>query len=341
MSSSNRPIFIVGANRSGTTLLRLVLNAHSRIAVPDELDYIRAYVINTPIADWQAPAVSDAVYAQYVDHWLSRWTSFLPELDPDRLRADILRHPPTIRAPYATVLQAWADHYGKARWGEKTPGNLFYADILVEMFPDAQFIYLVRDPRAGVASMQRVDFFPDDPIFNAMIRQKSFQVGRRILHDSVPPDQRTTLRYEDLVSAPEATVRTLCSFLQEPFEEGMLDFHRQADQYMRSDAATSFNHKATRPISADRTDSWRSELSSTAVALIERICADEMDAFGYDRSPAPIPVQTRIEWMLKRGYWAWQTWRHRDQRHYVVRYPMFGHTRNGLKQTVGQLLSLS
>ena len=328
------PIFVVGANRSGTTLLRLLLNAHSRIAIPEELTYFNEVLAGVPLRTWRAPDLTPDQYHAFVRGFLRRHAGTLAPLRVDDLEAEILSHPGIdLRRPYQTALEAWARCHGKARWGEKTPGNLFYAHVILDMFPEARFIYLVRDPRAGVLSMTRASMFADDVVINALNRRRYATEGGTRLEQAVPPAQRMTLRYEDLVTAPEAAARTLCAFLGEPFEPDMLRFHEEARQYMAPHAATGFNRAATRPISPARVDEWRDWLRPEDVALIEHICADEMDRFGYAREAGvALPLAQRLDVWAKRGYLRLQCRRHPNAPQYLLKHRMFDRSRRRLRR---------
>lgn len=328
------PIFIVGANRSGTTLLRLILNAHSRIAIPDELIYLDSRLAGVSIEEWRDPDLRLSAYEALVDDFLSRNRSVLDGLDGldlESLRREICAGPVTFRRPYQCTLEAWARHHGKSRWGEKTPGNLFYADILLDMFPDAKILYLVRDPRAGVASMQDVSFFPDDVVFNSLSRRKHDVQGRARLIQDVPEAQRMTVRYESLVRQPEAQVRSICQFLGEAFEPSMLRFHEDADRYMKDRAEEDYNAAATQPITDDRIDAWKERLSDDQIAVVESICAPILQAHDYTPTEGRPSFSRRAEMAIKKGYWALQCWRYRDVRHYTVKYPLFARTRTRLQ----------
>lgn len=325
---SDAPIFILGANRSGTTLLRLMLNAHSRIAVPEEMLYFRSSYAGVPVENWREPKLSEKAYAGIVRDFVANACALHEELDGAAIEASVLNGSARdLRTPYSAVMSAWADSQQKARWGEKTPGNLFYVDVILEMYPDAKFVYLARDPRAGVASMQRASFFPDDPVFNALSRRKHFEAGRRFRETVVPAEQWLDLRYEDLVHEPRATLETLCAFLGEPFEPAMLSYYEEASQYMKEEAATGFNANATRPVSTKRIDAWRDQLSADAVATVERICADEMRVFEYTPDGLrPTWVSTATQWWKTR-YWDLKLWQHRSTRHYTVKYPILARSR--------------
>ncbi len=323
------PIFIVGANRSGTTLLRLILNAHPHIAIPEEIIYFGSFMAGVPIGQWRNPGLSADRYKHFITDFVDNKCSVLDGIDHGALKAEILADDAqNFCLPYKTMLEAWASQHGKKRWGEKTPGNLFYADILLDMFPDARFIHLVRDPRAGVSSMMKTTFFPDDITFNAMSRRKFMQQGRAILEEAVPEPQRMLLRYEDIVTKPDETVRAICSFIGESFEPAMLSFYKDASRYMKAEAASSFNKAATRPISADMLDKWKKNLSAEDVAMIESVCKKEMAEFGYDFSGQGLSVSQRIELLLKEWYWNMQERKHKEIRHFTVKSKMFARFMN-------------
>ena len=328
------PIFIVGANRSGTTLLRLILNAHPRIAIPDELIYFDSHLAGIPIEQWRSPDLSRPAYERFVQDFLTNNCRPLDAIDKETLKTEILSGTPTFRRPYRCVLEAWAEAHGKERWGEKTPGNLFYPDIILEMFPDAHFLYVVRDPRAGVASMQKVSFFPDDVVFNALSRRKHDTKGRSLLHQTVPPSQRQTIRYEDLVQNPASEVQSICRFLREEYTPAMLRFHQDADDYMKDEAQRGYNETATHPITDDRVDAWRRQLLPRQVATVESICSDIMQCFEYEPTRHRVSLSRRAEILVKQAYWTYQCWRHRDIRQYTVKHPLFARARARLGRLV-------
>jgi hypothetical protein len=327
----SEPIFIVGANRSGTTLVRLVLNAHSHIAIPDELTYFDSRLAGVPIETWDDPPLSRSAYAAFLNQAFHECFSPLRGIDRSAIMNQLLTRPPSLKRPFETALRAWADHHGKRRWGEKTPSNLFYADVILDMFPDAHFIFVVRDPRDGVASMHDVSFFPNDTVFNALSRRKHDVEGRAFLHRHVPPSQRMTLKYESFVRAPERWAKTMCEFLDEPFDPAMLSFHEGAHNFMKEDARTRYNETATQPITKDRVATWTRRLTKRQTAIVEYVCVPILKAFDYR------PVQHRLSpaaWMevaVKQLYWRYQCWRHRHIRHYTVKHPIFARTRSRLR----------
>jgi len=299
---TNAPVFIVGVNRSGTTLLRLILNAHPRIAIPEELNYFNPWID----AHW-ADRAPDAKGFRRRVHWYLHEklpAGVLPGIDLKTLEDEVVARAEMYdwRAVYEGALSAWADRHGKARWGEKTPGNLFYVDTLRTMFPEAQFLHLVRDPRAGVQSMQKTSFFGEDIAINALNRRKYLREG---LHRdaTMPSDRWMRVRYEDLLHAPEKTTRTLCDFLGERFTPSMLTYYERAEQYMNPAAANGHNQAARRPIDASRADAWRDRLPPIEAARIEAICRHEMGALGYMPDGPSLSLTDRLWLLVETFYW--------------------------------------
>lgn len=328
----NAPIFIVGANRSGTTLLRLILNAHSRIAIPEEFIYFNSKLAGISIQRWRDPQLTRSGYRDFVRGFLHGAQEAIIPLRPEQLERLIIADSAVdLRRPYQLALESWAHHFGKVRWGEKTPGNLFYADIILEMFPDSRFIYLMRDPRAGVHSMMRTHIFSDDVAINALNRRKYNEDGLLFLERHVPSDQRLLLRYEDLVSEPESSVRKICDFVGEPFEPEMLRFHETAERFMKARAAAEFNQAATNPITDRSMHAWRTQLRAREIAVVEIICRRSMRRFGYARETRFRGPRVALDMLVKTLYWRVRCWRNRQSPQFILKNAMFQRKRNRMR----------
>jgi hypothetical protein len=111
----------------------------------------------------------------------------------------------------------------------------------------------------------------------------------------------------------------------------MLNFHRDAGQYMRDEAEEHYNSTATKPITDDRIDAWTDRLTDDQVAVVEQICRGTMEDFGYDRTNRQLSLGTWPELLVKRAYWALQCWRHRHRRGYTIKYQMLSQTQSRLR----------
>lgn len=310
-------------------MLRLMLNAHPSVAVPGEQNYFDA--LPRPLPDWRAPGWSAARYEAFVDTYHDRKLSTLPGLDRAAVRAAVLApdQPHTLRTPYRLTLDAWARSQGKPRWGEKTPNNFFYVDLIAEMFPEARFLHIVRDPRAVVHSMNRFDRCGDDTALNATTWREFMDSGARLLERCVPADRRLTIHYEELTADPAGHVQTVCSFLGEPFVPSMLDFYKTADAYMHPVYRTiGGGQTVTRPVT-DRSarPKWIDGLTTDEVATIEAICADGMRRYGYAPTGARASWRARLDQTWKLAYVAAKRRQHAPDRFHLVNYRPFDRLR--------------
>src|SRR6476646_1995762 len=143
-ASRQPPIFILGAPRSGTSLLSRMLGNHPAIAVPDETKIFEAFVRLLPLyGDLREPGRLRRL-AHDVVGW--RWIRRLP--DPptvDEVLAKVAQ--PDLCGVFEAMLVVWTERQGKSRWGEKSPNNLFYWSRLDAAFPTALVVHIVRDGR--------------------------------------------------------------------------------------------------------------------------------------------------------------------------------------------------
>jgi hypothetical protein len=193
--TSPAPIFVIGSPRSGTTLLRLVLDSHPRISCGEETHFLRD--LHSVVGrHWGLVAT----YGLERDWWLGRLRGLYEDFQGEVLARS-----------------------GKARWAEKDPTYTLLLDFIEELFPDALYIHLLRDGHDVVAS------FRDRWGYRSAARAARTEWARyveaaRSFADGVGPDRFLELRYERLVGDPEAEARRLFAFLGEDFVPAVLEF---------------------------------------------------------------------------------------------------------------------
>ncbi len=319
--SGSAPFFIVGASRSGTTMLRLLLNAHSRLFVPRELKYFPRIRLAPGDVDWRGSAPDRPEMERFLRRYFNKRKALFEDIDLESLLDSVLSSATLdYRTPYAAAMNALAHHNGKVRWGEKTPANLFYCDILADMFPDARFVYIVRDPRAVVNSMNSIRYYSDDSALNARNWYQSATVGFELLATSVRDAQRTVIRYQDLVSDPQGTLQSLMSFLGEQYEPAMLSFYEDSKRHMPEQIRSPL---VTAPVSKENAEKWRSQLSNGQVAIVEHICGDAMDKFGFARESNGLSTLAKLRLPIKMAFWDRKRAANADRRAYEVAYRPF------------------
>src|SRR3954468_17076585 len=188
-----QPGFVMCTLRSGSTLLRVLLNSHSQIHCPHEI-HLRYLAV-----DLQAK-------------WVER---SMQEMGLDKTRLEYLL--------WARVLHRELSGSGKPRLVTKTPNDVFIADRIMECWPDAKLVFLLRHPAAIVRSRQDYQGDAADEEKNVALIQRYCEAleAARQRYDGV------TIRYEELTAAPEPTLRRVCEHLGVPFEPGMLEYGEQ------------------------------------------------------------------------------------------------------------------
>jgi hypothetical protein len=266
---AGRLVFIVGAPRSGTTLLRVLLNRHPAFGLCDET-YFGYYVYGRRrvFGDLSDPQLRALAIRKYLEtHRMQRLG-----LDLGQLASQLQSAGTSYRAFLATILHAYAESMSKPRGGEKTPHHAWLAPTLMDWFPSAKVIHLVRDPRDVAASLRHVAWGPRDSVraarlWTELVLAAEACAGR--------PNFRT-VRYADLVADTERTLAELCAFLGEEFVPAML--HPDAN----AKVDLPWFERAHGPLVADRQGLWRRELSPQDASLIEWIAGPLLTRFGLE-----------------------------------------------------------
>jgi hypothetical protein len=277
------PIYIIGTERSGSNLLRLVLNAHSRISVPHPLHLMRYFAPTEPSrGDLDDPAV----FGKLVDEILMlRRVHIHPWTVPiDRQRVLDEATPRDAMGVLGALYDQVREAEGAARWGCKSTFMVHYASRAIARDPGARFVLLVRDPRDVAASSRRSVFSPFHPWITAKLWQEQQVLGLELL-ERHGPARVHLLRYEDLLDRPEVSVRALCTFLDEDFEAGMLRFHEGSEAKTSATLSESWQNTA-KPVLSGNAGKYRKHLSEAEVVMVEAVCTALMDRLGYERDHA-------------------------------------------------------
>jgi hypothetical protein len=280
------PFFVMGCPRSGTTLLALMLHAHSRIAVPPETRFLmKTYRQQRVLGDLSVAANR----ARLADMITDRSTRFHDlGLSADAIREAVIAGPPTVGSAAGIVFRSYAQRFGKPRWGDKRPHHYRSVIALRAMFPDAQFIHIVRDGRDCVASLKRVPWWTKDSIHAMALWTAAVDRGRRA-GKRLGPGAYLELRYEDLVADPEREMRRVCDFLGETFEAAMLEPQRVAPQAVPE--RKTWHAKTASAISSDSVGSHAQVLESWETRLMHLVAGRRLRSLGYEvaRTGAPSP----------------------------------------------------
>ncbi|WP_203826690.1 sulfotransferase family protein [Actinoplanes palleronii] len=285
--SSDRPIFVVGCPRSGTTMLQLMLHAHPRIALPPETRFLlEAYTERRTFGD-----LNDAANRRALGAFISESHQF-EDLGLDREQAveAVVAAPPTLGSAIGTVFKMYSERFGKPRWGDKRPLYLRHLPAILRLFPDAQIINIMRDGRDCVASLKETPWSGNE--FDKLIGYWTQSADASLLATRrYPKDVYHQVRYEDLVADPEPHLRGICDFLEEDFDPAMTK-----PSQLASVAVPEYKtwHKLThQDVTTERVQSWRSRLTEDEVRQCEAEFGDRLTYFGYQPS-TPVPRSARM-----------------------------------------------
>jgi Sulfotransferase family len=287
--------FLVGCNRSGTTMLRAMFDSHPDVVVPPESYFVipalrRAdayeagggFDVETFLADVRANP-------SFRRNW---------ELPAPALTAFRDDPPPDTAAALLRLYGAYAAERGKARAADKTPQHVLHLDLLARSFPRARFVHLVRDGRNVVPSLLEVPHGPTRFPDGVEYWRNRVLAGRRA-GDRLGRERYREVRYEDLVADPEPCLGELCEFLELPYTPAMLDYPTRVGELV----AGTFDARHHLGISQAPTSTgrdWRTTMTDHDVQQFEAIAGDALDTFGYERSGMSASSRVRAEVALRR-----------------------------------------
>jgi hypothetical protein len=258
------PIFVGGAGRSGTTLLRVMLDAHPRICCGPELKVL--------------PSVAE---------WYQNLTrNFAPVLESYSIA------PADLRGRFRDFIEGLVANFraasGKPRWAEKTPHNILFTQPLGEIFPDARFLHVLRDGRDVACSLVTMNWV------NPLTGRKwdyvrSIAGAARYWREVITEARRQAelpdlagrvleVRYEALVAEPERTLREVFAFLGEPWDDAVLSFHARDRGREPQEAGTA---QASRPLTSRPVGRWKAEMTRLDRAAFKAEAGPLLKALGY------------------------------------------------------------
>lgn len=278
--------FVVGVPRSGTTLLRLMLDRNSELAIPGETHFLPALAARLPQLKSREDFLAFVVGAQ-------TWPNL--GVDEAALRRAVHAFEPfTVSDGLRCFYRLYAKSRGKARWGDKTPPYRSHLKTIEDLLPEAHFVHVIRDGRDAALSLRGLWWGPGDDIE----AQAHFWV-EQITHTRQESQQvahYAEVRYEDLVSDPEPTLRGICDYLALRFEPGMLEYYETAAgrlaEYKQafggpgspSDVAPfiAIHERVKQPPDPGRIGRWRAEMTEDEVFRYQAIAGPLLRECGYE-----------------------------------------------------------
>jgi len=242
MKSEKSPIFIIGSARSGTTLIGRMLSSHSNIYIKNE---------STKILN-----------AFKANHSRDQITAILAS---------------EVKGYENLTIDGILNEMGKKRWGFKDPASQYYLKDIVEKFPEAKLIFIIRDARAVALSQTKAKFGTANVYYAAEKWKKEVDWQRKFATKN--QEKSFLVRYEDLILSPEEELSRICAFLGENYEPGMQQYYEN-EKYI--DKKNVFNANTFKKLDPAIIDKWKRELSKKQINVIESIAGRILTENGYD-----------------------------------------------------------
>jgi hypothetical protein len=279
--------FIIGVGRSGTTLLRMMLDAHPDLAIPGETHFL------TNFLSQDADDITLDQFVRVLTEALT-WPN-LAIAEPALRNALGKIEPFSVADAVRTFYRLYANLFGKSRWGDKTPPYRGCMVGIERLLPEAHFIHIIRDGRDTALSYRGLWFGPGDDV----------EAQARFWVDEVTAARRQAaalqhyfeIRYEDLIDAPETNLGRICDYLKLSFHPRMLDYHKFAParlaEHKRSfgpsgktpdnlDRFMTIYERTKMPLDRARIGRWRTEMPDTQQRQYEAIAGGLLRDLGYE-----------------------------------------------------------
>lgn len=274
----NQPTFLVGAERSGTTMLRLMLSHHPQIAWCQEFEYAVDL-----ISDTQNFPNLDRYYEWLETHRIFRKTGFEIDLNLD--------YPQLINS----FLCQKQEQTQKSIVGATVHRNF---DKLLKIWPDARFIHIVRDPRDVARSCIGMGWAGN--VWTGVERWVEAEQLWEKLAPKIPEERRIEVQYETLIVEPVQTLTSICDFIGVSFDEAILHYS-ETTTYSSPDPKLIYQ--------------WRRKLSGDDIALVESQVNNLLVKRGYELSGLPtLNITPAIKQQLRLHDW-WVRWQFRVNRY--------------------------
>ncbi|MBI2715604.1 MAG: sulfotransferase [Rhizobiales bacterium] len=288
----NSPVpFIVCYPRSGSTLLRLMLDAHPAMAIPPETMFNEIFQLAraAPPAAELPQAVLGAMTAS------QRWNDL--HVSADALRGAFAQMGAafSVAEGLRAFYRLYAANHGKTRFGDKTPGHIFWIPTIAELLPEAVFVHIVRDGRDIAASMRQLWFGPGNDI-PALAESWLKWLNAGFEAGAAYPGRYLEVRYEELVERPEPVLRSVLAFIDLPFDAAVLRHHERAAEriaelgelleadgrlFATREAHRSIHQRTLEPPNEEQVGRFRRDLTAAEIADFESIAKPMLSRLRY------------------------------------------------------------
>lgn len=282
---------IVGSPRSGTTLLRLMLDANSELAIPPETGFLALSEKLTGKGD----KLREKFFAAVINYSQPpSWPDF--EIPEETFRTALTEITPfNISDGFRTFYRLYATRHGKTRWGDKTPIYCRRLNAIRRALPEARFIHLIRDGRDAALSLRRMWFSPGWEIETQASYWRDCVLAAR--RAGVGRDDYIEVRYEELILNTEETLKRVCAHSGLTYEEAMLSYYKRAPERLKEhkgrlrsdgtplltqDQRLKQQQRTTEPPDPTCVFAWKQTMDTDERKRFQSVAGDLLKELGYE-----------------------------------------------------------
>jgi len=293
-------IFMIGIQRSGSNLLRLMLNELPEIAAPHPPHILQRMM---PLVPRYGDLASDKAFSLLVDD-----VCRLVESNPvpwegvklDRKDVATRCRARSLVAVFGAVYDVMAQTWSAKTWCCKSLANIYYLPEIEDYFSDAKYIYLYRDGRDVAVSFSKA-VVGEKHFYHIAKEWNEAQQLALSFRKRVPSKRFFNLSYEELTTDTERAIRSLCAFLEVGYKASMLEFHKSAEA-KRAALASNLWENVTNPLMRNNSRKFLKEARENDIRIFESVAGDSMDVLGYERLFAKKGEELRFSQDEIRGF---------------------------------------
>jgi Sulfotransferase family len=273
--------FIIGRPRSGTTMLRTMLDAHPNVLIPLEFSNLIHLQYKYAKTNFWTKENLEEIYKDFINTYaVKQWN-----IDKEDLYKNLLSC--TGEHKFEKIVKIIYSHYQSSFTkkemliiGDKSPINSLYIKKLNQIsFNKAKYIYLTRDPRDNIASMKKFSIFsPSTAILANYWKQSAKQYYQL---KKIDADRFIHVKYEDLLTQTEEELKKICIFLDIPFKKEILDYSKQKQNYS-DDFVKQWQDKLFSAPDKSNIALWKKNMSDKEIRKIDYYCGKYLNKTGYE-----------------------------------------------------------
>ena len=274
----NRLLFITGRGRSGTWLLQTILDAHPEMVIaPESIFLINLKNKYHKIGSWDKKVIdnfiNDLKSDQKIVHW---WSLDFGLLERSLIETSDLNYAKACMLVYKQYSISQGNASSVAYLGDKNPEYSLKIRDVLEIYPDAKIIILVRDPRDNISSYLNVNFDLNNPI--ALAARWNFYI-KRILSDSEDhPKNIRIFQYEKLLEQPASVLQQMCDFLEITYTDDLLSFYENPKNVFE------WNKQIGSALNKENAYKWKRNKTSSWIPKVSKLCSHYIEILNYEQA---------------------------------------------------------